>query len=76
MVSQISEEDFQETFSLFDHRGDGKIQVTQVGDVLRALGQNPTEADVKKLTHQLRPDERITFEMFFPLLHADFKDKE
>ena len=25
--------------------------MTQVGDVLRALGQNPTEGDVKKLVH-------------------------
>ena len=25
------------------------FQVSQVGDVLRALGQNPTEGDVKKL---------------------------
>jgi myosin light chain 6 len=66
-MSQISEEEFQETFSLFDHRGDGKIQVSQVGDVLRALGQNPTEADVKKLTHQHSPDERIPFEVFFPI---------
>lgn len=51
----LSEEEFQETFHLFDNRGDGKIQVNQVGDVLRALGQNPTESDVKKLTHQHRP---------------------
>ena len=51
---QINDEDL-ETFQLFDNRGDGKIQVNQVGDVLRALGQNPTEADVKKLTHQHKP---------------------
>merc|ERR1712098_649802 len=42
-------EDFKEVFQLFDTKGDGLIQVTQVGEVLRALGQNPTEGDVKKL---------------------------
>ena len=40
--------EFQETFSLFDNRGDGKICSSQLGEVLRALGQNPTEAEVKK----------------------------
>lgn len=47
--------DYQEAFSLFDNRGDGKINISQLGDVLRALGQNPTEAEVKKCCHQLRP---------------------
>ncbi|CAG2061651.1 unnamed protein product [Timema podura] len=50
-----SVEEFQEAFQLFDSRGDGKIHVTQIGDVLRALGQNPTESDVKKFTHQHKP---------------------
>ncbi|KAG0728607.1 Myosin-2 essential light chain [Chionoecetes opilio] len=47
--------EFQEAFCIFDQKGDGKIQVSQIGEVLRALGQNPTEADVKKLSHQHRP---------------------
>lgn len=50
--------EFQEAFQLFDSRGDGKIHVTQIGDALRALGQNPTESDVKKFTHQHKPGKR------------------
>lgn len=38
----------RDVFAYFDSRGDDKIAVSQVGDVLRALGQNPTEADIKK----------------------------
>ena len=49
--------DFQEAFQLFDQKGDGRVQVSQIGDILRALGQNPTESDVKKLTHNHRPGE-------------------
>ncbi|TMW42619.1 hypothetical protein DOY81_012304 [Sarcophaga bullata] len=63
-------EEFQEAFNLFDNRGDGKIHVSQVGECLRALGQNPTESDVKKCTHQLKPDERISFEVFLPIYQA------
>mgnify|MGYP002714250373 CR=1 FL=1 len=40
---------------MFDNKGDGKINVSQLGDVLRALGQNPTENDVKKCSSQLKP---------------------
>nr|CAD7262858.1 unnamed protein product [Timema shepardi] len=55
----ICTKEFQEAFQLFDSRGDGKIHVTQIGDVLRALGQNPTESDVKKFTHQHKPVYRL-----------------
>ena len=44
--------EYQETFSLFDNRGDGKIFAHQLGEVLRAMGQNPTEAEVRKCGYQ------------------------
>ena len=47
--------EYQETFSLFDNRGDGKIFAHQVGEVLRAMGQNPTEAEVKKCGYHSDP---------------------
>jgi myosin light chain 6 len=75
MGSSYQDDEFLETFQLFDNRGDGKIQVNQVGDVLRALGQNPTEGDVKKLTHQHKPDERISFETFLPIYSTISKNR-
>jgi len=65
---QISE--FQEAFLLYDQRGDGKIPVNQIGDVMRALGQNPTESEVKKLVNEHRADDRVTFEVFLPIMQA------
>lgn len=41
--------EFKEAFLLFDKTGDSKITLSQVGDVLRALGTNPTNAEVKKV---------------------------
>uniref|UniRef100_A0A0A9W2H1 Myosin-2 essential light chain n=1 Tax=Lygus hesperus TaxID=30085 RepID=A0A0A9W2H1_LYGHE len=70
-----SVEEFQEAFQLFDNRGDNKIHVSQIGDALRALGQNPTESDVKKFTHQHKPDERISFEVFLPIYQAISKGR-
>jgi len=67
---QVAE--FQEAFALFDTRGDGMIPASQVGEVLRALGQNPTEADVRRLTQQSnqKTEGRVSFETFLPILQA------
>jgi myosin light chain 6 len=65
---QIAE--FQEAFQLFDTRGDGMIPAQQVGEVLRALGQNPTEADVRRLVQNTNKEGRVSFEMFLPILQT------
>lgn len=41
--------EFKEAFLLFDRLGDGTISYTQCGDVMRALGQNPVNAEVLKV---------------------------
>ena len=43
--------EYLDAFLLFDRRGDNKIEVEQLGNVIRALGQNPTNAEVKKVSH-------------------------
>ena len=48
--------EYRDAFSLFDKRGDGKIDSDQVGDVLRALNLNPTEAEVKKIVQEIDPN--------------------
>ena len=55
--SQLNEDQLSESrevFAYFDTRGDEKIAVSQVGDVLRALGQNPTEAEIRKCCEHWR----------------------
>jgi hypothetical protein len=44
--------DTHDVFSCYDTRGDDRIAVTQIGDVLRALGQAPTQADIAKCSEQ------------------------
>merc|ERR1712193_591572 len=62
--------EFQEAFMLFDTKGDGMIPANQVGEVLRALGQNPTEAEVKRLVQTQKASDRVSFETFLPILQA------
>ena len=46
------------------------FQANQVGEVLRALGQNPTEAEVKRLVQTQKASDRVSFETFLPILQA------
>ncbi|XP_029462001.1 myosin light chain 1/3, skeletal muscle isoform isoform X3 [Rhinatrema bivittatum] len=75
------QEDFKEAFLLFDRTGDSKISLSQVADVMRALGQNPTNAEVKKVLGNPSNEEynakKVDFEQFLPMLQtvANTKDK-
>lgn len=40
--------DYKEAFSLFDKRGNGRVAVDALGDLLRACGQNPTLAEIRE----------------------------
>ncbi|TDG96321.1 hypothetical protein EPR50_G00238910 [Perca flavescens] len=65
-------EDFKESFGLFDRVGDNQVAYNQVADIMRALGQNPTNKDVAKILGNPSADDmankRINFEAFLPML--------
>lgn len=41
--------EYKEAFALFDKKGTGAVPRETLGDLLRALGQNPTQAEVTEL---------------------------
>ncbi|XP_009936628.1 myosin light chain 3 [Phalacrocorax carbo] len=75
-------EEFKEAFSLFDRtpKSEMKITYAQCGDVLRALGQNPTQAEVMKVLGRPKQEEMnskmIDFETFLPMLQHIAKTKD
>jgi Ca2+-binding EF-hand superfamily protein len=40
---------YKEAFALFDKRGAGRVKLQDLGDLLRACGQNPTLAEIAEL---------------------------
>uniref|UniRef100_A0A8C6ZAP8 Myosin light chain 3 n=1 Tax=Nothoprocta perdicaria TaxID=30464 RepID=A0A8C6ZAP8_NOTPE len=74
--------EFKEAFSLFDRtpKSEMKITYAQCGDVLRALGQNPTQAEVMKVLGRPKPEEMtskmLDFETFLPMLQHIAKTKD
>ncbi|XP_030588806.1 myosin light polypeptide 6 isoform X2 [Archocentrus centrarchus] len=83
LESDFSEDqilEFKEAFLLFDRTGDGKISYSQCGDVMRALGQNPVNAEVLKVLGNPKADEMniktLDFEQFLPMFQAIAKNKD
>uniref|UniRef100_A0A665X7N1 Zgc:163073 n=1 Tax=Echeneis naucrates TaxID=173247 RepID=A0A665X7N1_ECHNA len=76
-------EEFKEAFQLFDRSpgNEMKISFSQCGDVMRALGQNPTNAAVLRVLGWPKPEEMdsklVDFETFLPMLQhvSQSKDK-
>ena len=68
-------EEHRDAFGLFDKLGDGKVECGEIGDMLRALGLNPTQVDVKKVIADIDPSgqKRISFEEFIPIFTTQRK---
>ncbi|KAM6954303.1 cardiac myosin light chain-1 [Aplochiton taeniatus] len=75
-------EEFREAFTLFDETptGELKISFAQCGDVMRALGHNPTNAEVLKLLGKPKAEEMhsklLDFDTFLPMLQHISRSKE
>ncbi|KAJ2668953.1 myosin II light chain [Coemansia sp. RSA 1085] len=67
-TEQLSE--FKEAFGLFDRTGHGKIPLSSLGTLLRALGQNPSEQEVQELTGELgsAEDDGLDFNQFVKIV--------
>ncbi|XP_031794802.1 myosin light polypeptide 6-like [Sarcophilus harrisii] len=72
--------EFKEAFQLFDQTGDEKILYNQCGDVMQALGQNPTNTEALKVFGHPKSDEMnvklLDFKHFLPTLQTVVKNKD
>ncbi|XP_069122988.1 calmodulin-like isoform X2 [Argopecten irradians] len=56
-VAEFSIPEFKEAFTLFDKDGDGTITTSELGTVMRSLGQNPTESELQDMINEVDADE-------------------
>ena len=63
-------EEFRATFKKFDLDGDNTINTKELGNVMRMLGQNPTEAELQDMIADVDTDGNgsIEFEEFKQLM--------
>ncbi|KAF9178816.1 hypothetical protein BGZ51_001442 [Haplosporangium sp. Z 767] len=57
---------FREAFNLYDRKGTGNIPTSSLGDLLRAIGQNPTQSEIKELVAEADPSgsNQVSFDTF------------
>ncbi|KAH7958414.1 hypothetical protein HPB49_001402 [Dermacentor silvarum] len=55
---QVAE--FKEAFMLFDKDSDGRITSSELGIVMRSLGQRPTETELRNMVTLVDTDEFVT----------------
>ncbi|CAH1973574.1 unnamed protein product [Acanthoscelides obtectus] len=69
--------ELRETFSMFDKQGVGYITTEELGNVMRAMGQNPTEAELQDMIDEVDQDGNgvIDFEEFCSMMVTKYKTK-
>lgn len=70
----------REVFDLFDKDKDGAITAKELGDVMRALGANPTQAELDEMILEVVKEhdesQRIEFNEFLDLFAKKMKDPD
>ena len=81
IINNLTEEqiaEFKEAFQIFDKDGDGSITTKELGTVMRSLGQNPSDEEVRQMIEEVDEDksETIDFKEFLGLMARKMKETD
>lgn len=70
--------EYKEAFSLFDKSGTGVISSRELGNLMKSLGQTPTEAELRDLVNEIdiNGDGEIDFGEFVGLMSRQIIDHD
>lgn len=77
-INQDALENYRKSFKLFDKNGDGEIDVKELIQLMRAIGQNPSTAEAEDMIHEVDVDGTgtIDFDEFIVLMERFGKDPQ
>lgn len=77
MADEYELDTWRETFALFDKKGHGFVESNKIGEIMRALGSNPSQAEVAKIIGDIDPkgDKEISFEELVPFMNKHSEKK-
>lgn len=77
-INQDALENYRKSFKLFDKNGDGEIDVKELIQLMRAIGQNPSTAEAEDMIHEVDIDGTgtIDFDEFIVLMERFGKDPQ
>lgn len=81
MTENLTEEqiaEFKEAFQVFDKDGNGCITTKELGTVMRSLGQNPSEEELKLMIDEVdyNKDGTVDFKEFLGLMARQMQDAD
>lgn len=81
IIDNLTEEqiaEFKEAFQIFDKDGDGSITTKELGTVMRSLGQNPSDEEIRQMIEEVDEDksETIDFKEFLGLMAKKMKETD
>jgi len=67
---------YRHAFSLFDADGNGTISISELHEVMKSLGQNPTRTEIEDMVNEVDTDRNgsIDFEEFCKMMTTPTKD--
>jgi calmodulin len=70
--------EFKEAFEIFDKNKDGYITTKELGDIMKNLGQNPSEAELQDMINEVDIDGNgtINFKEFLGLMARKMRDTD
>ena len=81
MTEQLTEDkitEFKEAFEIFDKDKDGFITIKELGEIMKNLGQNPTEAELQDMINEVDIDGNgnIDFKEFLGLMARKMRNTD
>jgi Ca2+-binding EF-hand superfamily protein len=71
----VDENVLKDAFALFDKSGTGKVSPSLLGDLLRAVGQNPSLKEISNLQDNINGKE-LDYDQFYQIVNRDGGFKE
>ena len=62
-LNELTIAEIREIFTLFDKNADSYVSTTELGTMIRGLGMNPTQRDVKNMEKQVDPQSNGSFDI-------------
>ena len=77
-LTEMQKAEFHEAFSLFDKDGGGDITVAELSDVMKSVGQNPTQIELDEIIKMVDEDGSgtIDFDEFLILMARKLKESD
>ena len=78
ILSEDKMSEFKEAFEIFDKDRDGYITTKELGDIMKNLGQSPSEAELQDMINEVDLDGNgtIDFKEFLGLMARKMKESD